>query len=58
VKLLPLRRIGLRLDGRVFATFVDAGGSLVACSPGVCFVALNADVIWQAEFTAGAVVRF
>jgi hypothetical protein len=61
VKLFPRRRVGLRLDGRVFSTFVDAGGgsgSLIACSPGVCFIALNVNVVWQAEFTAGVAFRF
>jgi hypothetical protein len=58
VKMFPSRHVGVRLDGRVFATFVDASGSLIACVPGACFIALNADVVWQAEFTAGAVFRF
>jgi hypothetical protein len=58
VKLLPTPRVGLRLDGRVFATFVDADGRAVACSPGFCFVAFHADIVWQAELTAGVVVRF
>jgi hypothetical protein len=58
VKLLPVPRVGLRLDGRVFATFVDADARLVACSPGNCFIAFRTDVVWQAEFTAGLVFRF
>jgi len=58
VKLLPSRHVGLRLDTRVFATFVDAAGSLLACAPGVCFLALNADVVWQAEFTAGLLLKW
>lgn len=57
VKLLPAPRVGLRLDGRIFATFVDAGARLVACSPGDCLIAFRADVVWQAEFTAGVVFR-
>jgi hypothetical protein len=57
VKLFPLSRFGVRLDGRLFATFVDVGGRAVACSAGPCFIALDADVIWQAEFSAGLVVR-
>jgi hypothetical protein len=58
VKLMPVPRIGLRLDGRVFATFVEAEGRAIACSPGICLVAFNADIVWQAEFTAGLVVAF
>jgi hypothetical protein len=58
VKLFPTRRLGVRLDGRVFATFVDVEGRTIACSPGVCLAAFSADVVWQTEFTAGLVVVF
>ena len=58
VKLFPLRRLGVRLDGRLFATLVDAEGRAVACSPGFCLVGFEVDVVWQAEFTAGVVVVF
>lgn len=58
VKLYPLRRLALRLDGRVFATFADVDGRALACTPGFCLVAFDTDIIWQAEFTAGFVVAF
>ena len=58
VKLMPGRYFGVRLDGRVFATFADVDGRAIACSPGVCLVAVDADIVWQAEFTAGLVVAF
>jgi hypothetical protein len=58
VKLLPWRHVGLRLETRVFATFVDAKGTLLACAPGVCFLGLNTDVVWQAEFTAGILLKW
>ena len=58
VKLMPVRHVGVRLDGRVFATFADIEGRVIACSPGVCLVALDTDIVWQAEFTAGLVVAF
>jgi hypothetical protein len=58
VKLMPIRRVGLRLDGRVFATFVQAEGRAIACSPGFCLFSLEADIVWQAEFTAGVVIGF
>ncbi len=58
VKLFPSRRIGLRLDSRLFATIVDAQGQAVACTPGVCLVGFDADIIWQAEFSAGLLVAF
>ena len=55
---MPGRHFGVRLDGWVFATFADVEGRAIACSPGVCLVALNADIVWQAEVTAGLVVAF
>lgn len=58
VKLMPVPRVGIRLDGRLFATFVSAEGRAIACSPGICLFAFNADIVWQAEFTAGLVVAF
>jgi hypothetical protein len=58
VKLMPVPRLGLRLDGRLFMTFVEAEGRAIACSPGICLVGFEADVVLQAEFTAGIVVVF
>ena len=58
VKLMPSRHFGVRLDGRLFATFADIDGRAIACSPGVCIVAVDADIVWQSEFTAGLVLAF
>jgi hypothetical protein len=58
VKLRPTRHLGARLDGRVFTTFVDVNGRALLCSPGLCLVAVEADVVWQAEFSAALVVAF
>ena len=58
VKLFPLRHLAARFDGRVFATIVDADTGAIACTPGICLVAFNAHVVWQAEFTAGISVVF
>jgi hypothetical protein len=57
VKVFPRSRVGVRLDGRVFATFVDADALGVACVQGGCVLALRLDMAWQVEFTAGLVVR-
>jgi len=58
VKLFPVPHLGVRLDGRVFATFLDANGTALACGGRGCLVFLHLDVAWQAEFTAGLVVKF
>ena len=56
VKIFPASHIGVRLDGRVLATFLDASGTMVACVDG-CIARLHVSIAWQAEFTAGLVVR-
>ena len=58
VKLFPSSHVGVRLDGRVIATFVDASGNAFACTPGACLVALHVNIAWQAEFSAGVVFKF
>ena len=58
IKLFPTRHLGARLDGRVFATLVDAEADVLVCTPGVCVGSIDASFVWQAEFTAGLVVRF
>ena len=58
VKLFPQSRVGLRLDGRAFTTIVDADAHGYACAPGrPCFLAIHADLVWQAEFTTGLVIQ-
>jgi hypothetical protein len=57
VKLFPLSHVGLRLDGRVYSTFIDADVRFLACSAGTCIATARVDVVWQAEFTAGVVFR-
>jgi hypothetical protein len=58
VKMFPSPRVGLRLDGRVFATLVDADVDALVCGPGVCVGSIDTWLVWQAEFTAGVVIRF
>ena len=57
VKLFPVPHVGVRLEGRVFATFIDAAGTGVACGGRGCLIALHLDVAWQAEFTAALIVK-
>jgi hypothetical protein len=56
VKIFPVSHIGVRFDGRVLATFLDASGTMVVCVNG-CIARLHVSIAWQAEFTAGLVVR-
>jgi hypothetical protein len=58
VKLPVQRRLGVRLDGRVFTTFVDADAQRVVCVTGACLVNLHVTAVWQMEFTAGLFVVF
>lgn len=57
VKLFHASHVGLRLDGRLYTTFIDADARFLACAHGTCIAALSVDVVWQAEFTAGVVFR-
>ena len=57
VKVWPSSHVGFRLDGRVFGTVLDADGTALACGNGVCFIRLHVNATWQAEFTAGLLVR-
>ena len=52
------RRIGFRFDSRVLTTFVDSDARAGVCGSVGCFVAVNANVVWQFEFTADVVVVF
>jgi hypothetical protein len=57
VKLFPSSRVGVRLDGRVFATIIDANGTGLACGSSGCLVALHVHAAWQTEFSAGLVFK-
>jgi hypothetical protein len=57
---LPLqRRLGLRLESRVYTTFVDVDtrGGICGGNTG-CVVGLHLNMAWQVEFTAGLVAIF
>jgi hypothetical protein len=54
---LPLqRRLALRLDSRVLATFLDAMARAATCGAGGTCIAAHFTVAWQIEFTANVVV--
>ena len=46
--------------GRLYLTFVDVDGDSLFCAStlGVCIGSIDAVVVWQAEFTAGLLLRF
>ncbi len=50
-------RIGIRLEGRGFATFLDSGGA-VFCGPVGCSVAVASQILWQFEVGAGVTFKF
>jgi hypothetical protein len=45
----------VRLDARVYSTFVDFDARAIACGPGTCLTGFNIDVVCQIEMTAGVV---
>ena len=57
VKLFPASKVGVRLGSQVFATFVYANAQVLACSVGVCFARINADIVWQIEFNAALILK-
>jgi hypothetical protein len=57
VKLFPTSRVGVRLNSQISATFVHADARVASCGPGICFFGINADVVWQIEFSAGLIFK-
>lgn len=57
VKIFPGSRFGVRLDGRVFSTFLDATTTSGICGGAGCLLGIHVDVSWQFEMTAGVVIR-
>ena len=59
IKLLPNKRLGLRLEGRLFGTLVD-GGTSIFCQGGAgatCSFQTSGTVLWQWQLSAGLIVR-
>lgn len=57
VKLFPTSHVGVRLDGRVFSTFLDATTTAGICGGAGCLLGIHVDASWQFEMTAGVVIR-
>ncbi len=51
-------RFGLRLEGRVWPTFLQTSGGFLCSLPGACLVSVEADFLTQGSATAGFFVTF
>lgn len=51
------KRIGFRLEGRAFGTFIDSSGGIF-CGGGGCIVVTESQMLWQFEVNAGITFRF
>ncbi len=61
VQLLQTHRVGVRLEARVFATFVDTDGAIFCHSgpqTGGCAISIHGTALYQFEASAGVVFRF
>jgi hypothetical protein len=58
VKLRASDHLSVRLDSRVFVTFMDGSVTTLACTTGRCLTRLHLTTVWQADFTAGLGVAF
>jgi len=56
-KFLASKRVGLRLEGRVFYTVVESGGAVYCNGNGTCLFSFGPG-IWQGDLTAGVILRF
>jgi hypothetical protein len=61
VQLLQTHRVGVRLEARVFATFVNTDGAIFCHSgpqAGGCALSIHGTALYQFEASAGVVFRF
>ena len=61
VQLLKTHRVGVRLEARVFATFVNTDGAIFCHSgpqAGGCAISIHGTALYQFEASAGVVFRF
>jgi hypothetical protein len=61
VQLWQTRRVGMRLEARVFATFVSTDGAIFCHSgpqTGGCAISIHGTALYQFEASAGVVFRF
>jgi len=61
VQLLKTHRVGVRLEARAFATFVNTNGAIFCRSgpqAGGCAISIHGTALYQFEASAGVVFRF
>ncbi|MGH9321927.1 MAG: hypothetical protein ACRD21_27295 [Vicinamibacteria bacterium] len=58
VKTYVSPRFGIRLDGRVWPSFVSTDGGFLCSLPGSCLVDISSDFVTQANVTGGFFVAF
>jgi hypothetical protein len=58
VKIMMSEHVGLRLDARGLANFVQTTGGSLGCVPGGCWLGFSSDVLLQFEASAGLTVAF
>ena len=58
VELAASERVGIRLEGRGFATFLDSEGAVFCDSSSGCVVFVASDILWQFEVGAGVSFKF
>jgi hypothetical protein len=58
VKTFLSPRFGLRVEGRVWPTFLQTSGGFLCSLPGACLVSVEADFLTQGSATAGFFVAF
>ena len=58
VLIMPGEHIGLRLEGRGYATFINASGGIFCGTGAGCSLAAGGEVVWQGELSAGLTIVF
>jgi hypothetical protein len=54
IKMMATDHLGIRLEGRVYATLMNGSGAIF-CGPNGCSVGVSAGALWQAELRMGIV---
>lgn len=57
LKFFLSKQVGLRFDGRAYATFVGGSGGAF-CSNGNCVFLFSGSTFWQGDFTGGLILAF